>query len=185
MEPLSVIAAATALARITGMDRYIGDKLGGEKGAEIATRVVDAASALTGQTSPTAVLESIQGDPALAHELRLRLLDMETKEAERILADRMDARDMQKVALQQEDLFSKRFIFYFAAAWSLFTMAYIVLITMVPLGDNNQRFADTILGFMLGTLIATILNFFYGSNRQSQTKDTTLEALSSLLRKGQ
>jgi hypothetical protein len=33
------------------------------------------------------------------------------------------------------------------------------------------RFADTILGFILGTVIATMLNFWFGSSIGSKEKD--------------
>jgi hypothetical protein len=38
------------------------------------------------------------------------------------------------------------------------------------------RFADTILGFMLGTVVATILNFFLGSSAGSKEKTEALAA---------
>lgn len=91
------------------------------------------------------------------------------------LKDRQDARAMQVAALNQSDLFSKRFIYYFAIGWSVVTAAYIGFITFAPIPKDNLRFADTVLGFLLGTLIATIVNFFYGSSRGSQVKDETLK----------
>jgi hypothetical protein len=81
-----------------------------------------------------------------------------------------DARDMQKVALQQSDTFSKRFVYYLASFWSLAAVIYIGLITFMTIPDNNVRFADTVLGFLLGTAIATILNFFFGSSQSSKDK---------------
>jgi len=86
------------------------------------------------------------------------------------LADKQSARDMQKEALGQNDVFSKRFVYYFAAVWSIFCMVYIGIITLYPIPATNQRFADTILGFLLGTIIATIIQFFYGSSRGSDEK---------------
>lgn len=89
-------------------------------------------------------------------------------------ANTSDARDMQKEALKQSDTFSKRFIYYLAAAWSSISMLYIFVITFIPIPTPNIRFADTILGFLLGTIIATILNFFFGSSKGSHDKDTTI-----------
>ena len=94
--------------------------------------------------------------------------------------DTADARDMQKVALNQSDLFAKRFVYYFASFWSLFAAAYIAFITFGKIPEDNQRFADTILGFLLGTIVATILQFFFGSTANSKDKDTALkEAIES------
>jgi hypothetical protein len=38
--------------------------------------------------------------------------------------------------------------------------------------------ADTILGFLLGTAIAGIFQFFYGSTQRSRDKDDTIKNLS-------
>jgi hypothetical protein len=86
-----------------------------------------------------------------------------------------DARGMQKEALKQDDLFSKRFVMYFAVGWSIFAAGYLVGITFFPIPDTNIRFADTIVGFLLGTLISTIMNFFFGSSRGSQMKDEVVK----------
>ena len=85
--------------------------------------------------------------------------------------DTANARNMQVAALQQDDLFSKRFIYVFATFWSLFAAGYIAFITFGTIPEDNQRFADTILGFLLGTVVATILQFFFGSSMGSKEKE--------------
>lgn len=85
--------------------------------------------------------------------------------------DIANARNMQVEALRQDDLFSKRFIYIFAIFWSLFAAGYIGFITFGTIPPDNQRFADTILGFLLGTVVATILQFFFGSSMGSKEKD--------------
>lgn len=78
--------------------------------------------------------------------------------------DRQDARDMQKEALKQDDKFSKRFVYYLATFWSVTGLIYIFLITFGTIPEQNVRFADTILGFLLGTIVSTIINYFFGSS---------------------
>jgi len=85
------------------------------------------------------------------------------------------ARSTQIAALNQDDVFSKRFVMYFAIGWSLVSAAYIGFITFGNIPTANVRFADTILGFILGTLIATIINFFYGSAHGSTDKQETIK----------
>lgn len=85
--------------------------------------------------------------------------------------DVANARNMQVEALRQDDLFSKRFIYIFATFWSIFAAGYIGFITFGHIPEENQRFADTILGFLLGTVVATILQFFFGSSMGSKEKD--------------
>lgn len=87
-----------------------------------------------------------------------------------------DARAMQVAALNQTDLFSKRFVMYLASFWSVTAVTYIFFITFSQIPELNIRFADTILGFLLGTVVATILNFFLGSSASSKEKTEALTA---------
>jgi len=114
-----------------------------------------------------AVAKAVQADPEAA--LKLAQIDLEQFKAE--LANTADARDMQKVALQQSDVFSKRFTMYLTTFWSLSAVAYIAFITFSNIPDKNVRFADTILGFILGTVVSTLLNFWFGSSIGSKDKD--------------
>ena len=86
-----------------------------------------------------------------------------------------DARDMQKVSLQQDDIFSKRYVYYLATFWSLVAVGYIFLITFISIPEANVRFADTTLGFLLGTIVATIINYFFGSSKSSSDKNQLLK----------
>ena len=72
---------------------------------------------------------------------------------------------------------AKRFVYYLAGFWSIFTCTYIALISVAPIPDKNIRFVDTILGFLLGTVVATIIQFFLGSSVGSKAKDTLAEIL--------
>jgi hypothetical protein len=85
-----------------------------------------------------------------------------------------DARAMQIAALAQDDLFSKRFVMYLAIFWSVTAVTYIFFITFGSIPADNIRFADTILGFLLGTVVATIINFFLGSSAGSKEKTEAL-----------
>jgi hypothetical protein len=87
-----------------------------------------------------------------------------------------DARAMQVAALNQDDKFAKRYVMYLATFWSVTAVVYIFLITFTFIPEMNVRFADTILGFLLGTVVATILNFFLGSSASSKEKTEVLAA---------
>jgi hypothetical protein len=90
------------------------------------------------------------------------------------LKDVQDARDMNKATVKSEDPFVRRFIYYLAVFWSVASATYIGFITFGYIPPENTRFADTILGFLLGTAIASILNFFYGSSKGSHDKTEAL-----------
>lgn len=73
--------------------------------------------------------------------------------------------------------FNRRFLAYFAVGLCIAAMAYVAAITFLPLPKENARFADTVLGFILGTVLATPIAFFYGSSKSSQAKDKALQEL--------
>jgi len=116
------------------------------------------------------VAKAIASDPEAAR--KLAELDLEKLKAE--YANTADARDMQKIALQQSDLFSKRFTMYLTVFWSVAAVAYVGFITFGVIPENNVRFADTILGFILGTVVSTVLNFWFGSSIGSKEKGEAL-----------
>lgn len=119
------------------------------------------------QNEVEAVTQAMQSDPDIA--LKLREIDIAQFKAE--AADRADARAMQIAAIQSEDPFVRRYIYYFITFWSLFAAIYIPCITFCPIPDDNVRFADTILGFLLGTMVSSMFAFLLGSSLGSRNKD--------------
>ena len=94
--------------------------------------------------------------------------------AELDLKNTQDAREMQEKAMDNRDPLVRRFVYMFAAYWSVFATGYIVLITVADIPEKNIRFVDVVLGFILGTVVATILNFFFGSSQSSKEKTKEL-----------
>lgn len=95
-----------------------------------------------------------------------------------------NARNMQVAALDQDDLFSKRFVYYLASFWSIVSAAYVGAVTFIPIPLGNERITDTVLGFLLGTIVATIINYFMGSSSGSSAKtEMLIKATSGGMRK--
>jgi membrane protein required for beta-lactamase induction len=118
-----------------------------------------------------AVATAIAGDPEAAKklaELDLRQFEMENE-------DRDSARHMQETALTQDDKFAKHFIYWFAWFWSVGSMAYFFAITFGQVPASGKDFGNIILGFLLGTAVATIISFFYGSSKSSKDKTDALK----------
>lgn len=118
------------------------------------------------------VTQALTTDPLAGQ--KLRELEFEFEYAKLDAANAADARKLQMAALAQDDTFSKHFIYYFATFWSFSAALYIGFITFGTIPAANVRFADTILGFILGTVIASIMNFFFGSSKSSRDKTDLL-----------
>jgi hypothetical protein len=93
------------------------------------------------------------------------------------VSDKASARGMQVEALKQEGWLAKNFVYLLASFWTIATIIYIGFITFGSIPEANVRFADTILGFLLGTVIATIINFFMGTSFSSRIKDESINRL--------
>lgn len=107
--------------------------------------------------------------------LRDRAMQHEEFMVEQANKNTADARAMQIAALNQSDMFSKRFVMYLALFWSATSITYIFFITFIEIPQANVRFADTVLGTVLGTVIATTINFFFGSSASSKEKTQLLK----------
>lgn len=59
---------------------------------------------------------------------------------------------------------------------TIFGMAYIFAMTFCHIPAGNERYADTILGFVLGTLFATAVNWALGSSKGSSDKTEIMAA---------
>jgi hypothetical protein len=99
---------------------------------------------------------------ALSEEFKISIKEFELEHAKIEMADRDSAREMQSEALNQNDLFSKRFIYYLAAFWSVVGAAFVLLVFFVDIPEKNLRLVDTLEGFVLSGVVSTIIAFFYG-----------------------
>jgi hypothetical protein len=91
--------------------------------------------------------------------------------AENDLKNMQGARAMQEKAMDSDDPLVRRFVYFFITFWSILCAIYIGCITFVDIPDENIRFADTILGFVLGTMVASMFQFLLGSSLGSRKKD--------------
>ena len=131
--------------------------------------------ALTGIDLESKELTAEDKQKIMDSQIEIMKIDFENMKLE--YQNTNDARDMQKVALQQDDTFSKRYVYYLATFWSFVAVGYIFLITFLTIPEANVRFADTTLGFLLGTIVATIINYFFGSSKSSSDKNQLLKGI--------
>lgn len=172
MAPLVLAAIKIAAGFVPEM---IGKMAGGDA-QNVAAKVVEIAQAVTGSPDPDSALAVLNADPAKALEFQQAILDADVELRKAELADIANARSMQMTALGQDDLFSKRFVYYFAAGWSLFAMIYFAAVTFYPPPSGGIRVADTILGVLITTVLGSMVAYFFGSTKGSAEKTRLLAA---------
>ena len=64
---------------------------------------------------------------------------------------------------------NNKFTSYLATFWSIISALYFFLATFTEV--LNEHFADLILGFLLGSVVGVMMNFYYGSSQGSKEKD--------------
>jgi hypothetical protein len=77
--------------------------------------------------------------------------------------------------MDEADDHQKNFLFRFAYLWSAFAMLYLFGVSFFVVPEKNQHIVDTAVGFLLGTIIAGFIGYFYGSSHSSKDKDETLK----------
>jgi hypothetical protein len=138
--------------------------------------IVSIVGDITGIESIESIGKAILNDNKLTQEekeIALSLIELDKQ-------DVANARDMQKAALSQDDIFSKRFVYYFSSFWSFIAAALLIGIMFIEIPANNVRLVDTTFGFLLGTVLASMFTYFFGSSAGSAKKDNLIEKLKSL-----
>ncbi|MBE8578700.1 hypothetical protein [Vibrio sp. OPT18] len=163
---MSLISAAWGIANALGINETISGWFGGNNGNEIADKVLKVTQAVTGTTTLSSTIEALQ-DPVMAAKVEDALMQHELEFNKLAFGDKKDAREMQEKTIDSGDKFASRFLYYFSFYWAIIASAYLFAITFVGIPAQAVRFADTILGFLLGTIIAGIISFFYGASFKS------------------
>lgn len=153
---------------LIGVVKSVAPGLATALGGPMAGLAVKAlADKLGTSEDPQEIAEYLQANP----DAMLKLQELEAEKFKAVLADIQDARAMQMAAIQSDDPFVRRFVYYFIMFWSVFAAVFIPAIVFMPIPEENVRFADTILGFLLGTMVASMFAFLLGSSLGSKQKD--------------
>lgn len=151
----------------TAVGQFIGDRLPG---------VVDAVGDIF---PPAKLLRALVGKEDLSPEDRYKFMELvrkyETEDYQTEVEDRKDARAMQGEAMKTNDKFIGRWLYWFAMFSVVLGFVYVFLITFMEVPEQNQRFADTILGVVISLIFAGIYNYFFGSSKGSSDKTQMLK----------
>lgn len=110
-------------------------------------------------------------------EIRKLQLEMQDRSEQRDFDNVEGARKMQIAALGSDSQLAKEFIYWFILAWSVFSMIYILVITLAPIPESNVRTVDTVTGWLIGTAMAGIFSFLLGTTVRNKQKDETINIL--------
>ena len=114
-----------------------------------------------------------EGDATPEYNEKLKAEAMKHEEfmAELDEKSRQRATDMQMKAMESDDPLVRRFIYYFIAFWSIFSVIFIPSLIWASIPESGQRYADTILGYVMGTIVTSMFAFLLGSSQGSRMKD--------------
>ena len=73
-------------------------------------------------------------------------------------------RDVHEELVRRGDKLASHFTYWFAWFWGVVSVVYFFLITFLTIPESGINFANIILGFLLGTAVSTIINFFFGAS---------------------
>jgi len=162
-----------------GIVKFLTKKVPGLAGkvAEVAGNVI------LGNETTDAIKDVITGSTELSEadkELALAKLDADLERERLAIQDRDSARTMQNTALDQKDLFSKRFVYYFAAGTTFLSFLSIILLYFVEIPEANKSTIYMALGAIIGTGLTGIFQFFFGSSSGSKEKDSIIGQFSKM-----
>ncbi|MBU9261963.1 hypothetical protein KTD13_16530 [Burkholderia multivorans] len=184
---MPLIPIAMALAQFAPM---IAGWLGGSKAEDVATKVVNVAQSITGQSAPDAALAAIQADPNLAMQFQKAVLDQQvqlaqaagaleqarmTYEKDIYAAEAADRDSARRLAAQQPN------------DWVRPTVTVVLLIGCLAVvflmldGRAAQVMKDPTaagtLGIVIGYLfneLKTALGFYFGMTKDASTQTQTI-----------
>lgn len=142
---------------------------------EILPTALEFAGDVTGIEILNKASEALGGVQSTKREALLEELKLALELEGMIMKDIQDSRDLQKVALNQDDNFSKRFVYYLALLWSIAAIVFIFIGSFVEMPKENQIISNTVLGYIFG-VVSSIITYFFGSSAGSKLKDTLLNA---------
>ena len=66
--------------------------------------------------------------------------------------------------VKKGDKVAVHFTYWFAWFWGIVSVVYFYMVTFITIPAAGENFANIILGFLLGTAVSTIINYFFGSS---------------------
>lgn len=147
----------------------------GESATNVAGKVIDIATALTGAPDGDAALVALKASPELAAKYRSELLAADMEMERMTFADREGAR-LRDVELAKAGQRNHRANALAAGAVLLVIFCLLVTVWGTGMDDFSKATITLICGRALGW-VEQVFSFEFGTNRMSQKKDDTINNL--------
>jgi hypothetical protein len=170
------VLAVLGIAKTLGITGWISNKLSGSDNdaAKVASKVLDFASQVTGESDPVKIEKALSNDPKLAAELKATLMANEHEINMAPYKDRKDARAMHNQHPEQADKIADRIMKY-NLPYILFLLVANCL-AMFFLREYSAILAiiSNLIGMTLKSLFDErncVTGFYFGSSMGSKNKD--------------
>lgn len=154
------------------MPGFLSKLINNISGGSIVKDVIEGADKLFTSKEEKLEFQRLMEEAERKHKEQLIRMAMDAEQ--QYLADRQSAREMQKEALQQNDLFSKRFVYILAILILISAMAFGATLLWVEIPDENRRMIEMFADIFIFTGAITVVNFFFGSSRGSDDKNAMI-----------
>jgi hypothetical protein len=142
----------------------------------VAPDLLEIAGDLTGVGALEKLGKMIGNDNTLSEENKTIALEMLKYDTD----DRKSAREMQIAALNQDDIFSKRYAYYLSTAIFGMLFVFVILLFFVTIPTGNSEIVYMTFGTFIG-IVGTVAAFFFGSSSGSKEKsDGILKVLGKM-----
>ena len=171
--PFLIPVAATIAAEVLPS---LVSKIGGARAGEVAEEVVDIAATVAGipqSRDPAEILERLRLDARAQAELRMRLAEIENREEERILEDRLSARHMALDRLKVTGGSGRANLMLGLAFVGLLGCMGAVVMPGRELGTSEVGLVTTVAGVLL-KMVSDAFAFEFGSSQGSKAKDAQI-----------
>lgn len=167
---LATIATALTIANKLGVTDWLGGLIAGDKGEQVASKVVDLALEVTGSDTAENALQVMDELPQLTEELRAQLISNQHELVKLAFADKAHARDMYMNRNEMADRIAEHVMF-----WSLPAVALMIVANVVVAIWVKESGVAQLLGNLIGMAAAqfykerqTLLEFFFGAGLNVQ-----------------
>ncbi|MDC0598866.1 hypothetical protein OAP18_03415 [Gammaproteobacteria bacterium] len=157
MEPVTAIALAKGIAKVTGLNGWFKSKLGGTVTAKAAGKIADLAMLVTGQESADTVLDAIEKNPELAAQLKSQILENENS---LVLANLEDLKSARNMYLEKNEMADK------IADRVIRQNHWLVALLLVANGAVMVLIDDKVIAVALGNLIGVSVNSLWQERQQ-------------------